>query len=117
MSASIRVLIFDDVVFARGETFNIPGLDCDLHEHADEVVAVIAETNPAYIFMDFDMGDGHVKGDEAIVNIRASGYSGTIVAMSSDPVRNDSMVAAGADERLAKKALLRSYLMDLGSKG
>ena len=111
-----RVLIFDDVVFARGETFNLPGLDADLYEHADDVVELAETTEPAYIFMDYAMGPDHDNGAEAITKLRAAGYGGTIIAMSSDPALNDQMVAAGANERLAKKALLRSYLMDLGSK-
>jgi DNA-binding NarL/FixJ family response regulator len=114
---SIRVLIFDDVFFARGEQFHIPGLDADLYEHADDAVELVAAIEPAYIFMDFAMGGERDNGAEAIARLRASGYRGVIVAMSSDPALNDAMVEAGADERLAKKALLRSFLMDLGSKG
>lgn len=114
---SVRVLIFDDVVFARGETFNIPGVLADLYEHADDAVELVAAIEPDYVFMDFAMGPGHDDGAVAITRLRGAGFSGVIVAMSSDPDLNDEMVSAGANERLAKKALLRSYLMDLGSRG
>ena len=114
---SVRILIFDDVVFARGETFNIPGVLADLYEHADDAVELAAAIEPDYIFMDYAMGPTHVTGSVAVANLRGAGYAGTIIAMSSDPDLNDEMIAAGANERLAKKALLRSYLMDLGSRG
>jgi len=113
----VRVLIFDDVVFARGETFNMPGVDADLYEHADEAVELAAALKPDYVFMDFAMGAEHDDGAEAIRKLRAAGYSGEIIAMSSDPALNEVMITAGANDRLAKKALLRSYVMDLGSRG
>lgn len=114
---SVRVLIFDDVLFARGETFNIPGVLADLYEHADDAAELASAIEPDYVFMDYAMGSSHDAGSVAVANLRRAGFAGIIIAMSSDPERNDEMIAAGANERLAKKALLRSYLMDLGSRG
>jgi hypothetical protein len=65
--------------------------------------------------MDHAMGRGRKTGSEAIRELRASGYRGRIVAISSDPAANAEMRRAGADEVLGKKALLRSYLVHLGS--
>ncbi len=111
----LRVAIFDDVVAARRETFNIPGLQVDVHAHADNVVA---DCSPGYdvVFMDFHMGPGRKTGDNAVRDLRGAGFNGRIVAMSSDPAANAAMKKAGAQESLGKKAHLRSYLVHLGAK-
>jgi DNA-binding NarL/FixJ family response regulator len=111
-----RVIIFDDVVFARGEVFHLPGVEAEVYEHADSAPELVAAIQPDLVFMDFAMGSGHKSGAEAIRALREAGFTGRIVAISSDPALNARMLAAGADESLAKKALLRSYLMDLGSR-
>jgi hypothetical protein len=61
------------------------------------------------------MGRGRKNGSEAIAELRAAGYAGRIVAISSDPVANADMCRAGADEALGQKAQLRSYLVHLGA--
>lgn len=112
----MRVVVFDDVFTARQENFHIPGLEVEVYGDADDCVAICtaAPTPPGAVFMDYAMGDAHVRGEDAIRALRKAGYAGRIVAMSSDPAANQIMVAAGADESFAPKALLRSYLVKLG---
>ena len=113
----LLVFIFDDVVAARGETFNIPGLEVVVLPHADDAAGVVTSSapQPDVVFMDFAMGSGRKSGADAIRELRAAGYRGRIVAISSDPAANAEMQRAGADEALGKKALLRSYLVHLGA--
>jgi CheY-like chemotaxis protein len=117
MQPVLHILIFDDVVAARGETFHIPGLEVTVVAHADDAVDVVrsAERPPDWVFMDFAMGRGRKNGSVAIAELRAAGYAGRIVAISSDPVANADMCRAGADEALGQKAQLRSYLVHLGA--
>lgn len=112
------VLIFDDVVAARGETFRIPGLEVTVVAHADDAVGVVrgGARPPDVVFMDFAMGKGRKSGTQAIAELRAAGYAGRIVAISSDPAANAEMCRAGADESLAQKAQLRSFLVHLGER-
>ncbi len=112
----LRVAIFDDVVAARGEVFNIPGLAVDVHGHADDATQLCLAHDYALVFMDFAMGRGRVTGSDATAALRAGGFRGRIVAISSDPAANASMRAAGADDALATKAHLRSYLVHVGSQ-
>lgn len=114
-SAVLKVAIFDDFVFARGETFHIPGLSVDVYGHADEVVALCEQVGYDVIFMDYAMGGTHKSGAESIRALRSAGYRGRVVAISSDPVANADMQHQGADEILGKKAHLRSYLVRLGA--
>ena len=115
---ALHVLIFDDVVAARGEQFHIPGLEVTVKAHADDAVGVVTGASPTYdfVFMDFAMGRGRKSGTDAIRELRAAGFGGRIVAISSDPAANADMRRAGADESLSQKALLRSYLVHLGSR-
>jgi hypothetical protein len=66
--------------------------------------------------MDFAMGAGRQDGREATLALRAAGFAGRIIATSSDPAANAAMMEVGADEALAKKAHLRSYLVHLGAQ-
>jgi len=111
-------MIFDDVVAARGEVFHIPGLAVEVFPHADNSVALCTErgVRPDIVFMDFEMGRGRKTGSEAIEALRAAQFGGQIIAISSDPVANNSMRSAGADDALQKKAHLRSYLVHVGSQ-
>ena len=110
-----HVVVFDDVLAVRGEEFRIPGLHVMVYADADDVVAICtADAPPQVVCMDFAMGSDHIGGDEAVRRAREAGYEGTIVAMSSDPAANQRMVAAGANETLDRKAMLRSYLVALG---
>lgn len=111
----LRVAIFDDVVAARRETFNIPGLDVDVHAHADDAVDACSHGYD-WVFMDFHMGPGRKTGDNAVRALRVSGFTGRIVGISSDPAANAAMKNAGAEESLGKKAHLRSYLVHLGAQ-
>lgn len=111
----IRVAIFDDVVAMRGETFHIPGLVVDVFGHADDAVRVCSERAYDVVCMDFAMGAEHQQGDAAVAALRAAGFRGRIIGISSDPDANQSMRRAGADESLAKKAHLRSFLVRLGA--
>ncbi len=111
----LKIAIFDDVVAGRGETFHIPGLAVDVYEHADEIEAVCAATRYDIVFMDYAMGADHQTGEWAVAAARTAGFSGRIVATSSDPEANERMQRAGADESLPKKALLRSFLVRLSS--
>lgn len=111
----LRIAIFDDVVAARREHFNIPGLEVDVHAHADNVVDACAG-NYDVVFMDFHMGSGRKTGDNAVSDLRGAGFGGRIVGISSDPAANAAMKKAGAEESLGKKAHLRSYLVHLGAQ-
>jgi DNA-binding NarL/FixJ family response regulator len=117
MAPVLHVLIFDDVVAARGEMFHIPGLEVTVVAHADDAVGVIQASAhaPDVVFMDHAMGKDRKNGAQAIEELRASGYAGRIVAISSDPAANAEMRRAGADESLAQKAQLRSFLVHLGA--
>jgi CheY-like chemotaxis protein len=116
-TGTLKVAVFDDVVAARGEEFRIPGLSVVVHAHADDAVALCAGDGPPdVVFMDYAMGRGRQSGAAATRALRAAGYAGIIVAISSDPVANAEMQAAGADRALAKKAHLRSYLVHLGGE-
>jgi DNA-binding NarL/FixJ family response regulator len=112
----LRVAIFDDVVAARAEQFHIPGLAVDVFAHADDAASACAGAAFDIVFMDFALGSGHKAGDLATRELRAAGFRGKVIAISSDPAANQLMVAAGADESLAKKAHLRSYMVHLGAQ-
>ena len=107
----LKVAIFDDVVAKRGEAFHIPGLRVDVHAHADDAVALCRQVGYDLVCMDFSMGAAHARGDQSIAALRAAGFGGRIVAISSDPAANEAMRAAGADDLLAHKAYLRSFLV------
>ena len=109
----MKVAIFDDVVAARGETFHIEGLDVEVFPHADDAAQIVTGGGFDVVFMDFAMGAGRKDGAAATRDLRAAGFKGKIVATSSDPVANQAMRTAGANEALDKKALLRSYLVHL----
>jgi DNA-binding NarL/FixJ family response regulator len=114
------VVIFDDVVAARGETFHIPGLDVVVHGHADAAVDICLPPHrhgPEVVFMDYSMGRGRKSGADAIRELRQAGFAGRIIAISSDPAANEEMQQAGADDSLSKKAHLRSYMVHLGASG
>jgi CheY-like chemotaxis protein len=112
----MRVAIFDDVIAARGEAFSIPGLVVEVYAHADDaVILCTAGVVPDVVFMDYAMGPDRRSGSEAVKELRAAGFAGRIVAISSDPAANGEMRAAGADDALDKKAHLRSYLVHLGA--
>lgn len=112
----LRVAVFDDVVAARGEVFHIPGLAVDVYAHADEAVAQCRAAGHAVVFMDFAMGSGRADGAAAVAALRADGFGGRIVAISSDPAANAAMIAAGANEALGKKAHLRSFLVHVAGQ-
>jgi len=116
VTAELKVAIFDDVVAARGEQFHIPGLDVAVFPHADDAVRAITQVRFDVVFMDFAMGRGRKDGSCAIAELRRAGYRGTIIGISSDPIANAAMRAAGADDALGSKALLRSYLVHIGGK-
>src|SRR5260221_12505627 len=108
--APLRVAIFDDVVAARAEQFHIPGLEVDAHAHADAAANLGVQRGYEVVLMDYAMGPGRKNGQLATAEMRRAGFRGRIVAISSDPVANASMRAAGADDALAAKAHVRSFL-------
>lgn len=112
----VKVAIFDDVVAARGEQFNLPALAVEVFAHADDAVALCQAGGYDLVFMDFHMGAARATGEQAVRALRAAGFAGRIVATSSDPAANAAMVAAGADEALPKKAHLRSFLVHVGTE-
>lgn len=112
----LKVAIYDDVVAARGEQFRIPGLDVTVFAHADDAVGQCARGGFDVVFMDFALGPGRKTGQDVTSALRAAGYRGRVVAISSDPAANAAIRAAGADDSLAQKALLRSYLVHLGAQ-
>ncbi|NJM91124.1 MAG: response regulator [Myxococcales bacterium] len=114
--AALRVAIFDDVVAARAEQFHIPGLLVDVFADADDAVERCRGAVYQLVFMDFSLGGDHKAGDDAIRELRAAGFTGKVIAISSDPQANERMRLAGADDSLAKKAHLRSYLVHLGAQ-
>jgi CheY-like chemotaxis protein len=109
----MKVAIFDDVVAARSEQFHIAGLEVSVHPHADDAVGVCRRGRYELVFMDFAMGRGRKDGSHAISELRRAGFTGKIIGISSDPAANAAMRAAGADDALASKAHLRSYLVHL----
>jgi len=115
-TAGRKVAIFDDVVAARGEQFHIPGLDVEVFPHADDAVGACSRGHYDVVFMDFALGQGHQDGSRAITELRRAGFRGTIIGISSDPVANAAMRAAGADDALGGKSHLRSYLVHLGGR-
>ena len=115
---TLKVVIFDDVLAARGEHFHIPGLSVVVHGHADAAVEICTGANrqpPDVVFMDYAMGEGHKNGAEVVRELRAAGFEGRIIGISSDPKANAEMQQAGAGASLEKKAHLRSYLVHLGA--
>src|SRR5262245_40887089 len=106
----MRVVVFDDVLFARQQEY--ASTDCELlfYEHADEAVRVVAGAEPDAVLMDYAMEE-HLTGEEAISALRERWPRGRlhIVAISSDALSNDRMVAAGADDAVLKSHL-RGYL-------
>ena len=117
VAPTLRVFIFDDVVHARGETFELPGLDVSVYPHADDCVALctVEGHEPDVVFMDFEMGREHDSGDAAVLALRGAGYAGRVVGISSDPMANQKMRAAGSNDSLSKKAHLRSFLVHMAS--
>jgi hypothetical protein len=112
----LRVAIFDDVLAARREVFHIPGLEVGVYGDADDVCLICSgDGAPDVVCMDYAMGPQHANGADAIRAVRTIGFPGKIVAMSSDPAANAAMVAAGANESLLQKSMLRSYLVALGA--
>ncbi len=114
--APLRVAIFDDVVAARAEHFHIPGLDVEVFAHADDAATVCPAGGFDVVFMDYALGPHRKNGQVVTAEVRAAGFRGRIVAISSDPAANAAIRAAGADDALAKKAHLRSYLVYLGEQ-
>jgi len=112
----MKVAIFDDVVAARGEQFHIPGLDVVVYPHADDAARACHRARYDLVFMDFAMGRGRKDGSRAIGELRRAGFGGKIIGISSDPAANAAMRAAGADDSLASKSHLRSYLVHIGSR-
>jgi hypothetical protein len=113
LGQALKVAIFDDVVFARGEQFHIPGLEIVVFPHADDAAAVCRRGGYELVFMDFAMGPRRKDGSRAISDLRGAGFSGKIIGISSDPAANAAMRAAGADDALGSKSHLRSYLVHL----
>lgn len=112
----LKVAIYDDVVAARAELFHIPGLDVTVFAHADDAVRQCASGGFDVVFMDFALGPGRKTGQDVTSALRAAGFAGKVIAISSDPAANAAIRAAGADDALATKALLRSYLVHLGAQ-
>jgi CheY-like chemotaxis protein len=110
------VVVFDDVLAARGERFPGHPFPVEVHAHADDAELLDLGADDV-VFMDFEMGAEHRDGAEAVAGLREAGFTGRIVAMSSDPGCNLKMVAAGANEALPKKAMLGSFLVALGKDG
>lgn len=114
-AAPLKVAIFDDVVAARGERFHIPGLEVTVFAHADLAAVQCRDGAFDVVFMDYALGPGRKTGQEVTAEVRAAGFIGRIVAISSDPAANAAIRAAGADDALASKSHLRSYLVHLGA--
>ena len=113
---SLKVVIFDDVVAARGEQFHIPGCEVAVFPHADDAVVEYLRGRYDVVFMDYAMGPGRKDGATAVGELRAGGCRAKIIGISSDPVANAAMQAAGANESLGSKSHLRSYLVHIGAK-
>jgi len=116
VTLALKVAIFDDVVAARSEQFHIPGLEVDVFAHADDCVTACKRGDYDLVCMDFAMRPGRKDGGKATGELRAAGFAGTILGISSDPAANAAMRAAGANEALGSKAHLRSYLVHVGGK-
>ena len=112
---ALRIAVYDDVVAVRQEVFHIPGTVVDVFGHADQVVEQCKAGRYDVVFMDFSMGPGRKDGAAAVTDLRAAGFAGKIIPISSDPAANAAIRMAGANESLSKKAHLRSYLVHLGA--
>ena len=112
----LLVAIFDDVVAARGERFHIPGLEVEVFAHADDAASLCSSRGFDVVFMDYALGPGRKNGQTVTREVRAAGFRGRIVAISSDPAANAAIKGAGADDALNSKAHLRSYLVHLGAR-
>ncbi len=112
----MRVVVFDDVLFCRQQDYQGLGFDFRFYPHADDAVAVVQAERPDLVLMDFAMEE-HRTGDEAIAALRVRWPRGqlTIVGISSDTHSNQRMVAAGADDAVAKSHL-RGYLRVVGRR-
>jgi CheY-like chemotaxis protein len=106
----MKILIFDDVLIRRQDTYRVEGMDLVFVEHADDAAQVIAREQPDLVMMDFAMGE-HRSGEEVIRTLRRA-FGGKIVGISSDPESNRRMVVAGADDAIPKTHL-RAYLSRL----
>jgi CheY-like chemotaxis protein len=109
----MRVVVFDDVLFARQHEYR--EMDCELKffEHADEAVRVVADEQPDVVLMDYAMEE-HRTGEEAIAELRQLWPRGRlhIVGISADVLSNERLVAAGADDAVPKSHL-RGYLRSI----
>lgn len=83
--------------------------------HADDCVAACRRRGYDLVCMDFTLGPGRRDSATATAELRASGYHGKILGISSDPAANAQIRAAGADAALGSKAQLRSYLVHVGA--
>lgn len=106
----MRVVVFDDVLHGLQTAY--AGMDAELrfYEHADDAVDVVQSERPDLVLMDYSMEE-HRTGEEAISALRARWPRGRlrIVAISSDVLSNERMLAAGADDAVPKSHL-RGYL-------
>lgn len=101
----LRVVVFDDQMFARGD-LRVDGIDLELHPHGDDAAALCTGPDaPALVCVDYSMGGLHRSGDRVVRALRDAGYTGRVVAISSDPTANAAMIAAGADQSVPKAEL------------
>ena len=113
----MRALVFDDLLFLRRDDFSSLEIELRFYAHADDAVAVVAAEGPDLVLMDYSM-DARLSGEEAISRLRDRWPPGElrIVGISSDHVSNRRMLAAGADDAIAKPNL-RGYLRTIVREG
>lgn len=106
----MRVVIFDDVLFGLQTEYAELEAELRFYEHADDAAEVVQRERPDLVLMDYAMEE-HRTGEEAIAALRARWPQGRlrIVAISSDALSNERMLAAGADDAVPKSHL-RGYL-------
>lgn len=110
----MKVVVFDDVLVRRAREYEVPNLELRFFAHADDAVEIVRREQPDVVLMDYAMA-AQRSGEEAIRALRAAyprAGGARIVAISSDELSNERMLAAGADDAVPKTHV-KGYLSRL----
>ena len=109
----MKVVVFDDVLFARQHEYAEFACEFVFFAHADDAVWAVRSHRPELVLMDYSMGS-HGTGEDAVTALRGHWPRGVlrIVGISADVLSNERLVAAGADDAVPKSHL-RGYLRAL----
>lgn len=114
----MKVVVFDDELHQRRAFYKMPAVELVFYDNADDAATVVKAERPDVVLMDFAMHASH-SGVEAITRLRhlpgpaqPGGGRLRIVAISTDAIANQRMLAAGADDAVPKTHV-RGYLHKL----